>query len=86
VSYKIEMLPAAEKELSNLSKVTKKRIDQHILELADDPRPHGVKKLKGSSKDLYRIVVGNYRIVYTIKDRALIILIVTIGHRREVYR
>jgi mRNA interferase RelE/StbE len=53
--------------------------------LAPDPRPSGCEKLAGVD-DLFRIRVGDYRIVYRVQDQALIVLIVKIGHRREVYR
>jgi mRNA interferase RelE/StbE len=49
------------------------------------PRPEGVKKLEGE-KDLYRLRVGDYRIIYTIRDRELIVLVLKVGHRREVCR
>jgi mRNA interferase RelE/StbE len=53
--------------------------------LAADPRPFGVKKLS-ADEDLFRIRVGDYRIIYQIRDKELIVLVVKIGHRREVYR
>ncbi len=61
-----------------------KRIRTAIDALGTDPRPDGVTKLSGTS-DSYRIRVGNYRIVYTIDDGKLTIVVVRIGHRREVY-
>ena len=53
--------------------------------LAKEPRPKGVKKLSGAD-DLYRIRVGDYRVVYQIRDDRLIVLVVRIGHRKDVYR
>ncbi len=58
---------------------------RHLRKLDDNPRPHGTEKLTGS-EDFYRIREGDYRIIYTIKDKELIILVVKIGHRKDVYR
>ncbi len=82
--YKIEIKKSAVKELNNLPVNELKRIVQKIQNLIDDPRPPGCKKLTGEEK--YRIRSGNYRILYLIEDDILIIYIVKIGHRREVYR
>ena len=60
------------------------RIISALYALADDPRPHGVKKLKGY-RDYWRIRVGDYRIIYTIQDDRLLVVVIRIGHRREVY-
>ena len=60
------------------------RIIERVEELASNPRPAGVKKLV-SEDNLYRVRVGEYRAVYQIRDRELIVLIVKVGHRREVY-
>lgn len=86
MTYKVQILPSALKELSRLDKTAKKRIDTHILDLANIPRPSGAIAMKGASKGLFRIVVGKYRVIYEIKDDQLIIVVVKIGHRREVYR
>ena len=61
------------------------RVDQHIEALREDPRPSGVKKLRGYT-DTYRVRVGNRRIIYTIDDRAQIITLLTIDDRKDVYR
>jgi mRNA interferase RelE/StbE len=61
------------------------RINEKILELAENPRPSGVIKLEGSN-DTYRIRVGSYRVLYDIFDDVLIISVVRVGHRREVYK
>jgi mRNA interferase RelE/StbE len=82
--YKIEIKKSAVKELNNLPINELKKIVQKIQNLADNPRPSGCKKLTGEEK--YRIRSGNYRILYIIEDNILIIYIVKIGHRREVYR
>ena len=86
MKYAVEILPSALKELGKLDKRLRKRIDTHIRALAEVPRPPGVAAMQGASKGLFRIVVGNYRIIYEINDERLIVLIIKIGHRREVYR
>ena len=62
-----------------------KRIVRTIDALATEPRPEGVRKL-GGEKDLYRIRVGDFRVLYRVEDRVLIILVIAIGNRRDVYR
>jgi len=83
--YEIEIAPAAERALKKFPADIRNRIFKNILTLKENPRPHGVKKLS-SKGDIYRIRAGDYRIVYQIQDTALIILVVNIGHRREIYR
>ena len=61
------------------------RILRKLEVLQQDPRPSGVEKLAGP-EDLYRVRVGDWRIVYAIRDRELIVIVIRIGHRREVYR
>ena len=62
----------------------KKRLDDAIEALSDDPRPQGCRKLAGTS-DRYRIRVGDYRIIYRVDDGKVVVLVLLIGHRREVY-
>lgn len=86
MSYQIEFSRQAERELKRLSRQDQKRISDKIDALSQEPRPSGVEKLKGRGQDAYRIRVGMYRVLYAIPDRELIILVIKIGHRREVYR
>ena len=81
----IHFTPAAARQLERLDKPVRRRVATAINSLAAEPRPAGVKKLAGSG-DLWRIRVGDYRIVYQIHDRHLVVVIVTIGHRSDVYR
>lgn len=83
-SYKIQIKPSAAKELKKIPLKDRRRIVAHITELADDPRPQGCEKLSGADK--YRIRQGNYRVVYSIQDQNLIVLVIRIAHRKEVYR
>jgi len=83
-NYKIEIKKSAAKEISKLPKVAVKRIVDKIQTLSTDPRPNGCKKLSGDEK--YRIRVGVYRILYSITDEKLVIIVVNVGHRKEVYK
>ena len=84
-SYKIEWKQSAKKELKKLDKQIIPRILQAVKNLADNPYSSGSKKLIGSDS-IYRIRVGDYRIVYNIKSSVLTIEIIKVGHRREIYR
>lgn len=83
--YRIEFVKKAVKQFKTLSSQEQKRIKAKIDTLANEPRPNGVVKLSGKD-NLYRIRVGDYRIIYSIKDTQLLILVVKIGNRRDVYR
>jgi mRNA interferase RelE/StbE len=85
VNFTIVLLPAARRQFLNLPPSLRERLKPRIDALADNPRPHGVKKLTGQA-DYYRIRVGDWRIVYTIQDRQLIVLVLRIAHRSDVYR
>jgi len=82
--YTLEIMPSAGKELDALDDALFARIDRKILVLAQNPRPPGCKKLRGY-KDLWRIRVGEWRVLYVIDDAAKLISITRIAHRREVY-
>jgi len=84
-AYKVIVLKATKKQLSSIPKHISQRISGAIDSLARNPRPHGVEKLSGDD-NLYRIRVGNYRIVYSIQDNLLIVLVVRVGPRKDVYR
>jgi mRNA interferase RelE/StbE len=68
-----------------LERPTQVRIAHAIDSLADDPRPRGAVKLAGD-QDFYRIRAGDYRIIYSITDEKLIVLVIAVGHRRDIYR
>jgi mRNA interferase RelE/StbE len=82
-SYELVFKRSVAKDLRELPKADVKRILQRIRSLADDPRPPGCEKLSGQER--YRIRQGAYRIVYEIDDHVLIVLVVKVGHRRDVY-
>ena len=83
-SYELVFKKSVAKDLRAFPKVDVKRILQRIRSLADDPRPPGCEKLSGQQR--YRVRQGLYRIVYEIDDKVLIVLVVKVGHRRDVYR
>jgi mRNA interferase RelE/StbE len=85
MAYSILLAPPAERQLKALTQPVQKRIVKRLKLLTQNPRPPGIKKLAGEG-DLYRIREGDYRIVYTIRDKELIVLVVKIGNRKEVYR
>jgi mRNA interferase RelE/StbE len=84
-SYKIVISKSAEKEISKLPVKEILKIRETILNLADNPRPFGVKKLEGFD-DFYRIKKGNYRIIYTIEDDILTVEVLKVGNRKDVYK
>ncbi len=83
-SYSILITRSAAKELERVPTKDRERIVRRIGALADDPRPTGAEKLSGDDK--YRIRQGDYRILYEIEDQLLVVTVVRIGNRREVYR
>jgi mRNA interferase RelE/StbE len=85
MAYKIEIKPSAVKSLSKIPRPHRRRIAKRIDGLAEDPRPKDSKKLSGE-QDLHRIRVGDYRIIYQVEDDVLIVLVVRIGSRGDVYR
>ena len=85
MAHDIYLTKAASRDLAGIPHNFLKKVDDAILALADTPRPQGTVKLKGAD-DLYRIRVGNYRILYTVDDKAPSVTIVRVGDRREVYR
>ena len=84
-TYTVRITRKAQKELRKLGQEARERVRPAMLDLANDPRPHGVKKLSGE-ENLWRIRVGDYRVVYEISDGELIVLVVRIRHRSDAYR
>lgn len=85
MTYKVEIADAAAKIIRKLPKDEQIRIGQKINKLAENPRPTGIEKLSGK-EHIYRIRSGDYRIIYHIQDKILHVLVLKVGHRREVYR
>ena len=83
-SYSLEIKRSAAKELADLPAKDRGRVISRIQSLLDDPRPPGAEKL--SEQERYRVRQGDYRILYEIHDQVLLIIVVRIGNRRDVYR
>jgi mRNA interferase RelE/StbE len=84
MKYQVILPKSVQKKLDRLPADIVNRVLTCLAVLERNPRPPDVKKLKG--RNAWRIRVGDYRIIYEIHDRALQIILITIGHRREVYR
>jgi mRNA interferase RelE/StbE len=83
--YRLLIKPAAVKDLEAIPlKRDRQRVVERISKLAEDPRPSGSEKISGQDK--YRVRQGRYRILYTIEDQDLIVQVVKVGHRKDVYR
>ncbi len=81
--YRIELRPAAVRALHNLDPPIRTRVQGAIALLAHDPRPPAARALKG--RPGLRVRVGDYRVIYTVRDDVLLVVVVTLGHRREIY-
>jgi mRNA interferase RelE/StbE len=84
-SYSVELTHTAEKQLRRLAKRDRSRVVEAIRKLAEKPRPHGARKLQGYD-DVYRIRVGHYRVVYEVFDDRIVVIVLKIGHRKDIYR
>jgi len=81
--YTLNFSKQALKELEKINEPFYSNIKSSIINLTENPRPNGYKKLKG--RDGYRIRVGNYRVIYDILDNILVVDIITLGHRKDIY-
>ena len=89
MSYTLELTPAAEKTLLKLYKKDRAlmvRMDRALLSLIDNPTPPNSKHLVGEVANLYRLRVGDCRVIYQVDGGKLVILVVHVGHRKDVYR
>ncbi|NET53632.1 MAG: type II toxin-antitoxin system RelE/ParE family toxin [Merismopedia sp. SIO2A8] len=85
MTYAVIIPKPVQKQIKSLPKTVAKRIALRLKELADEPRPQGAIKMKGSKND-YRIRIGDYRVCYAIKDTELVVLVLRCDHRKNVYR
>lgn len=85
MTYSIEIKQSAQKELAKLPENIAVKVIKQIRALAKEPRPNGCKKLAGTDYT-YRIRINDYRIVYSIFDQQLVIQVIKIGHRKDIYR
>ena len=84
-TYQIAFTPAAQRQLASLDPPTQRRVAHRIEALGSAPRPPGAEALKGGQGEL-RIRIGDWRIIYIVRDAELLVLVIKIGHRRDVYR
>jgi mRNA interferase RelE/StbE len=84
VAYRVEILAAAQRDIRALRKPDQRRVVDVIEALGSDPRPQGCKKLRGL-ESLYRIRLGQYRIIYTVSDTKTVVLALRVRHCRDVY-
>ncbi len=85
MAYRIVIGRSAEKEIRKLPSSVLKRVVNAISELSENPRPDGCKKLKGSDEELWRIRIGDYRVLYFIEDEVQLVDIQRVRHRKDVY-
>jgi mRNA interferase RelE/StbE len=85
MTYRVEVAPAAVRQLRKLDPPARRRVQAAIELLKEEPRPSGAKKLVGGDGE-WRVRTGDYRVVYEIRDSVLLILVVAVGHRRDIYR
>jgi len=85
MTYRVQVAPAAVRQLRKLDGTALRRVQAAIELLAEEPRPSGAKELVGGDGE-WRVRTGDYRIVYEINDGVLLLLVVAVGHRREIYQ
>ncbi|MDE0830157.1 MAG: type II toxin-antitoxin system RelE/ParE family toxin [Vicinamibacterales bacterium] len=83
--YSVQITRTAERALKKLPQNDRHRVARTVAMLAIDPRPRGARKLSGHD-DVFRVRTGRYRLLYSIEDKRLIVLVLKIGHRKDVYR
>jgi mRNA interferase RelE/StbE len=81
--YRIELRPAAVRALRTLDPSVRPRIQGAIALLGQDPRPPAARRLRGRTE--FRVRIGDYRIIYAVEDDVLLVIVMTLGHRREIY-
>lgn len=85
MTYPVQVAPSAARQLSKFDAPARRRVQAAIELLAEDPRPTGARKLVGGGGE-WRVRTGDYRIVYESDDGVLLVLVVAVGHRREIHR
>lgn len=85
MNHTVEISSLAARQIKKLPQETQIQVLDQLESLAQQPRPDGVTKMKGE-KNTYRLRVKKYRIIYEIRDQQLVVLVIKVGHRREVYR
>ena len=85
MTYRVEVAPAAVRQIRRLDPLARRRVQAATELLSEEPRPSGANKLVGGD-GAWRVRTGDYRIVYEIRDAVLLFLVVSVGHRRDIYR
>ena len=86
MAYSVEMTRPAQRQLKKLDTSTRRKVTRRIDRLAEDPRPSGVVKLTDAHPPIYRVREGQFRVLYTVVDEKLLVLIVRVAHRSDAYR
>jgi len=86
VTYEIHIHPKARKELAGLPRKVQRRLDKKIQQLARGPRGQNARPLGAGGGDMWRLRSGDYRVIYQIQDERLVVLVVKVAHRKDVYR
>lgn len=84
--YKVELVPKVMKFLQTIPKTDKERIQEKLKQISENPRSEGVVKLTGKTPEQYRIRQGDYRIVFSIHDHILVVEVIEVNHRKDIYR
>lgn len=84
-THEVQISRTAERQLGRLDRTARRRVAAAMLALAENPRPRGCRKLLGYD-DVFRVRVGRYRLLYSVSDNTVVIVILKVGHRRDVYR
>ena len=85
-TYRSELTPKARKQIRALDATVRRRIEAAIVKLETVPFPPGVKAMQGTDEPTFRVKVGDWRILYTVDAGVLLVLVVSVGPRREIYR
>lgn len=86
MAYKVELSPASRRQFRKLPRGVLTTLAERMDSLSQDPLPEDARKLSASVRNLWRVREGDYRIVYEVREEVLVVLVVKLGHRREVYR
>jgi mRNA interferase RelE/StbE len=84
-SYRVEVSATAERQIRKLGRADQLRVLRAIAALATEPRPSGCRKLQGYT-NVFRVRVGRYRILFSVEDDRLVVIVLKVGHRKDVYR
>ena len=85
MAWEVRIQPTAGKQIERLDRSVARRIVGHLEKLAENPYPSGIKKLAGE-ENLFRARVGDWRIIYQVQDKLFLVLVIKVGHRKDVYR